>query len=85
VKRADKRIGGQVMLVQLLTRSEADLDVLCHHGTSPQRICCGMRLPSLLRTATSIGSVGQTFHDAGSGRLDVTKIQDRLTLRTERS
>jgi hypothetical protein len=24
-----------------------------------------MRLPSSLRTATSIGSVGQTFHEAG--------------------
>jgi hypothetical protein len=25
-----------------------------------------MRLPSWLRTATSIGSVGHTFHDAGT-------------------
>src|SRR4051812_18933118 len=36
-----------------------------HHGIRPHRICCGTRLPSWLRIATSIGSVGHTFHDAG--------------------
>jgi hypothetical protein len=49
-----------------LIEEKPTLMSFAHHGTSPHRICCGMRLPSSLRTATSIGSVGQTFHDAGT-------------------
>jgi hypothetical protein len=49
----------------VLIEENPTLMSFAHHGTRPQRICCGTRLPSLVRIATSIGSVGHTFDDAG--------------------
>jgi hypothetical protein len=57
VKRADKRIGGQVMLVQLLTRSEADLDVLCPPRNKPPA--------HLLRNALAVFTANGHQHRIG--------------------
>jgi hypothetical protein len=54
-----------IISARALIEEKPTLTSFAHQGTRPQCICCGMRLPSSLRTATSIGSVGHTFHDAG--------------------
>src|SRR5689334_7685579 len=61
------RNAGEVSTVsaRALIEEKPTLTSFAHHGTKPQRICCRTRLPSWLRTATSIGSVGHTFQETG--------------------